>query len=122
MGNWQAPAFRYAPTTMMFDFPFAVWNGPAGETSQPPDLSTISARQDAARLFRDYLLQDAQQRRAEVFGLRPASGNVANAEGSLFARWASLGFESGRPPTSSAQASADAVLAVLRWAERAAGR
>src|SRR3990172_8108531 len=139
MGNWQTPAFRYAPTAVIFDFPFAVWSGPPGAGGDPSaapspslrsgsglrlsaDAAEDSSRQDAARLFRDYLLQDAQQRRAEAFGLRPASGNVSNAEGSLFARWASLGFESGRPPTASAQASADAVLAALRWAERAAGR
>ncbi len=136
ISNWQAPAFRYAPTAVMFDFPFGVWSGPAGARGDPSaslptpfgqglrraGAAEDSSRRDAARLFRDYLLQDAQQRRAEAFGLRPASGNVANAEGSLFARWASLGFESGRPPTASAQASADAVLAALRWAERAAGR
>lgn len=124
MGNWQTPAFRYAPTAVIFDFPFGVWSGPGGDPSASlrAGAAEDSSRRDAARLFRDVLLQDAQQRRAEAFGLRPASGNVANAEGSLFARWASLGFESGRPPTASAQASADAVLAALRWAERAAGR
>jgi hypothetical protein len=135
MGNWQTPAFRYAPTAVTFDFPFSVWSGPAGAGGDPSAAPSLrsglrltagaeedASRREAARLFRAYLLQDAQQRRAEAFGLRPASGNVTDAEGSLFAQWASLGFESGRPPTSSAQASADAVLAALRWAERAAGR
>jgi len=118
MTQKQATAFRYAPTAVVFDFPFGVWSGSAGAGGAAED----SSRRDAARLFRDFLMQEPQQRRAEAFGLRPASGNVANAEGSLFARWASLGFESGRPPTSSVQASADAVLAALHWAERAAGR
>ncbi|HEY4690148.1 MAG TPA: substrate-binding domain-containing protein [Anaerolineae bacterium] len=112
---------RYASTAIVFDFPFAVWVG--AETNATPDAANRrQAERQAALQFHDYLLQDAQQRRVEAFGLRPASGTAANGQDSLFARWASLGVQSGRPATAPVKASADAVQAALRWAERAAGR
>jgi len=111
LSKWQPPVFRYTSSAMTFDFPFGVWIG----------AGAVEAEQQAARIFYAHLLGDAQQRRAEAFGLRPASGSAANADGSLFARWASLGIQAG-PPAAAARVSADAVLAALHWVERAAGQ
>jgi len=121
LSSWQSPAFRYAPVAVTFDFPFNVWVG-AEAVNPADDASRRQAEQEAARLFRDYLLEAAQQNRAEAFGLRPASGQVTDVDGNLFARWTSLGIQSTQPPTSNVQVSADAVLAALRWVERAVGR
>jgi len=68
------------------------------------------------------LLRDEQQRRAEAFGLRPASGNAVNGDGSLFAQWTALGVQPGLPATAPITVSAEAVLAAFRWAETAVGR
>ncbi|HLF27233.1 MAG TPA: substrate-binding domain-containing protein [Anaerolineae bacterium] len=116
--NWQPPVLRYAVSAVAFDFPFAVWVGP----EVGGDSGRRNAEQEAARLFRDYLLSDAQQRQAETLGLRPATGNAADTEGSLFARWMSLGVQPGRPATASVNANAEAVLAALRWVNRVAKR
>lgn len=121
LNNWQSPVFRYAPTAVAFDFPFSVWVG-AEAADLAEDVSRGQAEQEAARLFREYLLEPAQQARTEAFGLRTVSGQAANIDGGLFARWASIGVQSAQFPTSRVQASADAVLAALRWTERAVGR
>jgi hypothetical protein len=123
LSNWQPLILRYAASAVNFDFPFGVWVGPEPEvvgSDAARQQSNRQAEQEAALLFRDYLVQDAQQRRAEAFGLRPASGSATNADGSLFARWVALGIQPGPPPP--IRVSADAVLAALRWVERAAGR
>lgn len=128
LSKWQ-PVLRYAPTTVAFDFPFAVWVGldATGGGAQAPSgqsggSSQREAEQQAARLFRDFLLRDEQQRRAEAFGLRPASGNAVNGDGSLFAQWTALGVQPGLPATAPITVSAEAVLAAFRWAETAVGR
>lgn len=114
--------FRYAPAAVSFDFPFSVWVGVDVANGGESEEARRQAETEAARLFRDYLLADAQQRRAETYGLRPASGSAADADGSLFPQWTSLGIQSAQPPTAGVRASGDAVLAALHWVERAAGR
>jgi hypothetical protein len=126
LSKWQ-PALRYAPAAVAFDFPFAVWvgldaTGSQGSSSQSGGDSRREAEQQAARLFRDFLLRDEQQRRAEAFGLRPASGNAVNGEGSLFAQWSALGVPAGLPATAPVKVSAEAVLAAFHWVEAAVGR
>ncbi len=120
LSKWQ-PVFRYAPSTVTFDFSFGVWVGP-NRADAAGGMADDSSHQDAARMFRDYLLDSAQQRRTEAFGLRPASGSAANSDDSLFARWASLGIQTALPANSTVRAGADAVLAALRWVERIAGQ
>ncbi len=125
LSNWPQPVFRYATAAVPFDFPFSVWVGASavgGDVSRQEDTAQRQAEREAALLFRDYLLEAAQQSRTEAFGLRSAAGGAINADGSLFARWASLGVQSSQPPTAHVRVSADAVLAALRWAERAVGR
>ena len=112
---------RYASAAVAFDFPFAVWAG-ADPVVVTVDPARKQAERQAALQFRDYVLQDAQQRRAEAFGLRPASGAAGVGQDSLFARWATLGIQSALPATTPVKVSADAVQAALRWVDRAAGR
>jgi hypothetical protein len=104
-----------------FDYLFAVWVGDAGGATEA-DPARRDVEQQAARSFRDYLLDEAQQRKAEEFGLRPASGGATSGDKSLFARWSSLGIQAAPPSTQSVRASADAIAAALRWVDRAAGR
>ena len=103
---------RYAAAAVPFDFPFAVWIEASSDVGGD---SSRRQEQDAARLFYQYLLADAQQRRAEAFGLRTASGGASDQ----FSRWSSLGIQAGRPSTSPVRVSADAAQAALRWVERA---
>lgn len=121
LNNRQPVVLRYAPLTVVFDFTFAVRAAPAGNLETEAERRQREQEVEAARLFRDYLLDAAQQRRAEAFGLRPASGRAANAEGSLFAQWASLGFQTELPASTNLSINADAALAALRWAKFAAG-
>jgi hypothetical protein len=116
LSSRQAFVFRYAASAVMFDFPFAIWVGPeqVGQNAGS-DSSRRDAEQQAARLFYQYLLADAQQRSAETFGLRSASGGA----GESFSRWSALGIQSAVPATSKVSAEADAVLAALHWVERA---
>ena len=104
---------RYATSAVPFDFPFSVWLGPVNARQE--DASRRQAEQDAARLFYQYLLADAQQRRAEAFGLRTASGGA----GEQFTRWSSLGIQAALSSTAPVRVSADAVQAALRWVDRA---
>ena len=122
LSNREQPVFRYAPLAITFDFPFSEWVGIEASGNGQNDAARQQAEIEAARLFRDYLLDSAQQSRAEAFGLRPASGAATNASGSLFPQWTSLGIQAGQPPITRVRVSADATLAALRWAERAAGR
>lgn len=121
LSKWQPPVLRYAPSAVKFDYLFAVWVGDAGGAAGA-DPSRQEVEQQAARSFRDYLLDEAQQRKAEEFGLRPASGGAASGDRSLFARWSSLDIQAAPPSTQSVRASADAIAAALRWVDRAAGR
>jgi hypothetical protein len=107
-------AFRYAAAAVTFDFPFAVWTAPEIATRVSGDTSQRQADQQAARLFYQYLLTDAQQSRLDAFGLRRVSGGT----GEQFARWSALGIQSGAPPTANVRVSAEAVLAALHWVEQ----
>lgn len=65
--NWGAVQVLYPPATTISDHPFAILDAAWVKTEE----------QDAARLFRDFLLGDAAQRLARQYGFRPANANVA---------------------------------------------
>jgi len=123
LSSRQPVSLRYASQTLIFDFTFAVRVAPPFSNTTQGDSERKQFEQavEAARQFRDYLLDSAQQRRAEVYGLRPASGQAANPEGSLFAQWSSLGFQSSLPGGSGIHINAEAARAALRWVELAVG-
>lgn len=114
LSNRQPIVLRYASPTLTFDLTFAVFAGTPAEVDP--------AQRDAALIFRDFLLEARQQTQAEAFGLRPASGRIANPGESLFAKWALLGLSNDLDGLTNIHVNADAVLAALRWVERAAGR
>lgn len=84
--RWREPMVLHYPSiTTWFDFPFAIWVGP----------ETSAAQKNAALAFQQFLLSEAQQRKAVAFGLRPADGTlpVDAVADSPFERWQRLGVQ-----------------------------
>ena len=90
--RWKEPlVIIYPDPITWFDFPYAIYMG----------KETTALEKNAALEFKRYLLTDDLQRTTLRFGLRPASPNVpAQGEGSLIARWASMGFLENVPSAS----------------------
>lgn len=109
--RWEDPLVLYYPEYVTwFDFPFTVWVGP----------ETSALEKNAALEFQRFLLSQAQQEAALVYGLRPANPNVAvdaNPE-SLFVQWQDRGVEPIVPRTTAMRSpDRDVLLALLRWFE-----
>ena len=109
--RWDDPLKLYYPQYVTwFDFPFTIWVGP----------ETSALEKNAALQFQQYLLDEAQQQAALVYGLRPANPNIAmNATPeSLFIKWQDRGVESVVPRSDAMRSpDRDVLLALLRWFE-----
>jgi hypothetical protein len=106
--RWADPlVIEYPQYLTWFDFPFSVWMGP----------ETTAQEKNAALVFQQYLLSDAQQQRALEQGLRPANLNVPlDGPGSLFVRWQDQGAMTQLPRfTRMRDPDRDVLLALLRW-------
>lgn len=106
--RWKEPlVILYPDPITWFDFPFAIYMGP----------ETPLAEKNAALGFKQYLLSEEMQKSTLKFGLRPASPDVpARGEGSLIARWGSMGFREDVPSTSRMrQASRSGLNELLAW-------
>jgi Bacterial extracellular solute-binding protein len=91
-----------------YDFPYAIWVGP----------ETTALQKNAAIDFEQYLLSDPQQKRALVYGLRPANPNVKvdAIPDSLFVKWANQGVLPVVPRSTSMRSpDRDILTALLRW-------
>ena len=109
--RWKEPlVILYPDPITWFDFPYAIYMG----------KETTALEKNAALDFKHYLLADEQQRATLRFGLRPANPNVpAQAEGSLIARWAAMGFREEVPSKSRMRPAPRSGLAVLlTWFEK----
>ncbi len=107
--RWEDPLLLYYPRYVTwFDFPFTVWIGP----------ETSALEKNAALAFQRFLLSEAQQEAALVYGLRPANSNVAvdaNPD-SLFVKWQDRGVEPVVPRADAMRSpDRDVLLALLRW-------
>ena len=107
--RWDDPLLLYYPRYVTwFDFPFTVWIGP----------ETSALEKNAALAFQRFLLSEAQQEAALVYGLRPANSNVAvdaNPD-SLFVKWQDRGVEPVVPRADAMRSpDRDVLLALLRW-------
>ncbi len=107
--RWREPmVLHYPKVTTWFDFPYAIWVGP----------ETSAMQKNAALSFQQFLLSEAQQRRAVEFGLRPAeSGLLVDAvAGSPFERWQRLGVQKEDPVSEEIDpAHRDLLTALTRW-------
>jgi hypothetical protein len=109
--RWEDPLQIYYPEYVTwFDFPFTVWVGP----------ETSAIQKNAALEFQRFLLSDAQQQAALVYGLRPANPNIPvdAAENSLFVKWQDQGVQPVVPRTTAMRSpDRDVLLSLLRWFE-----
>ena len=107
--RWKDPLLiRYPQTSTWFDFPFAIWGGP----------ETSDFQKRAALSFQRFLLSEPQQRKATVFGLRPASGAIplTAADDSLFVGSQRLGVRFELPSADAAHSpKPEVLLALLNW-------
>lgn len=105
-----AMTITYPDYLTWHDFPYSVWVGP----------ETTALQKNAAIDFEQYLLADAQQKQALVYGLRPANANVkvdAIPE-SLFVKWANQGVLPVVPrSTSMKNPDRDVLHDLLSWYE-----
>jgi ABC-type Fe3+ transport system substrate-binding protein len=88
--RWGTIQVIYPPATLLADHPFAILEAPWVTPEQ----------QEAARLFRDYLLGDAAQRLALRYGFRPASAAVSlnsSEPGNMFPAAAAIGVKQELP-------------------------
>jgi hypothetical protein len=88
--RWGEIQVIYPPATLLADHPFAILEAPWVAPEQ----------QEAARLFRDYLLGDAAQRLALRYGFRPASAAVSldsNEPGNMFPAASVIGVKRELP-------------------------
>jgi hypothetical protein len=88
--RWGTIQVIYPPATLLADHPFAILEAPWVTPEQ----------QEAARLFRDYLLGDAAQRLALRYGFRPASAAVSlnsNEPGNMFPAALAIGVKQELP-------------------------
>ncbi|TAK31639.1 MAG: hypothetical protein EPO21_17045 [Chloroflexota bacterium] len=99
----------YPDPVAWYDFPFAIYMGKEKESS--------AAEKDAAVLFKQFLLSDAQQVGTLSFGLRPASPDVSTDNpSSLIKRYAAFGFKERVPSSSKMrQASRSGLVALGAW-------
>jgi len=107
--RWEDPLRIYYPDYVTwFDFPFTVWVGP----------ETNAIEKNAALTFQQYLLSEAEQQAALVYGLRPANPNVPvdATEESLFVQWQDRGVQAVVPRTSAMRnPDREVLLTLLRW-------
>ncbi|GIW11478.1 MAG: hypothetical protein KatS3mg061_2535 [Dehalococcoidia bacterium] len=106
--RWKEPlVILYPDPITWFDFPFAIYMGP----------ETSAREKNAALEFKRYLLSDEQQRNTLRYGLRPVSTTVPlDGEGSLIARWKSMGVREQVPSTSRMRpASRSGLTELLNW-------
>lgn len=107
--RWEDPLRIYYPDYVTwFDFPFTVWVGP----------ETSALQKNAALAFQRYLLSEAEQQAALVYGLRPANPNVPvdATEESLFVQWQDRGVQAVVPRTSAMRnPDREVLLTLLRW-------
>jgi len=106
--RWADPlVIEYPLYLTWFDFPFSVWMGP----------ETSALEKNAALVFQQYLLSDAQQQKALARGLRPANLDVPlDGPDSLFVRWQEQGAMTQLPRFARMRDPDRAVLlALLRW-------
>lgn len=99
----------YPDPVAWYDFPFAIYMGKEKETT--------AAEKDAAVLFKQFLLSEAQQTATLKFGLRPASPDVSvDHPDSLIKRYASFGFKERVPASSKMrQASRSGLVGLGTW-------
>jgi hypothetical protein len=106
--RWKEPlVIIYPDPITWFDFPYAIYMG----------KETTALEKNAALEFKRYLLSDEQQKGTLKFGLRPASPNVpSKGEGSLIARWATMGFQEDVPSASRMRpAPRSGLTALANW-------
>jgi hypothetical protein len=106
--RWKEPlAIVYPDPITWFDFPFAIYMGP----------ETPAIEKNAALDFKRFLLSEAEQQATLRHGLRPANPDVStNVEGSLLARWRSMGFRDDVPSSSRMRpASRSGLTELLNW-------
>ena len=106
--RWADPlVIEYPQYLTWFDFPFGVWMGP----------ETSAQEKNAALVFQQYLLSEAQQQKALARGLRPANLEVSLEDAdSLFVRWQDQGAMTQLPRfTRMRSPDRDVLLALLRW-------
>ncbi len=106
--KWSEPLrIAYPEYVTWFDFPFSVWMG----------SETTALQKNAALEFEKYLLTEEVQKKALVYGLRPANPNVpVTGEGSLFDQWAGQGALGVVPRTTAMRSpDRDVLQALLRW-------
>ena len=109
--RWEDPLVLYYPDYVTwFDFPYTVWIGP----------ETTALEKNAALAFQEHLLSEEQQKKALVYGLRPANPDVAvdaHPE-SLFVKWDDQGVEPVVPRADAMRSpNRDVLLSLLRWFE-----
>lgn len=99
----------YPDPIAWYDFPFAIYMGKEKETS--------ASEKDAAVLFKQFLLTQAQQTETLRFGLRPASPDVSTDHpSSLIKRYAGFGFKERVPASSKMrQASRSGLVGLGTW-------
>jgi ABC-type Fe3+ transport system substrate-binding protein len=88
--NWGDLHVIYPPATLLADHPFAILAAPWVAPEQ----------QEAARLFRDYLLGEAAQRLALHYGFRPANAAVrldSSEPGNMFPAASTIGVMADLP-------------------------
>lgn len=106
--RWKEPlVIIYPDPITWFDFPFAIYMGP----------ETPVAEKNAALGFKHYLLDEPEQQATLRFGLRPANPDVSTqVDGSLLARWRSMGFRDDVPSASRMRpASRSGLTELLNW-------
>ena len=107
--RWREPMVLYYPkVTTWFDFPYAIWVGP----------ETSAVQKNAALAFQQFLLSEAQQRKAVELGLRPADPSlpVDAVSGSPFERWQRLGVQEEDPVSEEINpAHRDLLTTLTRW-------
>jgi hypothetical protein len=106
--RWADPlVIEYPQYLTWFDFPFSVWMGP----------ETSAQEKNAALVFQQYLLSDAQQQKALARGLRPANLSVPlDGPESLFVRWQEQGAMTQLPRFARMRdPDREVLLALLRW-------
>jgi hypothetical protein len=88
--RWGTLQVVYPPATLLADHPFAILEAPW----------IMPEQQEAARLFRDYLLGDAAQRLALRYGFRPASAAISlnsSEPGNMFPAASAIGVKQELP-------------------------
>ncbi len=112
--QWGALQVIYPAATMLSDHPFAIldaaWVAPE--------------QQEAARMFRDYLLSEPAQRLALRYGFRPANSNVlltANEPGNMFLAASAIGVKPELPGGVEAP-SPEVTDALIRLWQKQTGR